>query len=132
MSDLIKGFSWQSQAYYWDAVKDNRAKDEFVIGKYAADGGCKFEFVIKFYEYGVQLCIFDDAFQALDEFSGVIGELKERGKGGVDPHGLYQILMLQNVTDMTRRKQDISDEERREFAISKLTPDERALLGVAQ
>jgi len=63
-----------SKQYYWENCKKGGCEDDILIGSYdLQDGGCDWEFAIKQINFNgdckkgsaIQICIFEDALQAL-------------------------------------------------------------------
>ena len=115
---MIRGFYHLKEAWYADVNLCNRFDgliDEVLIGFYGPDGdqGTSGEFAIKWTELGgklvPQLCVYDDAWDALTHFYDLLDAMKELNNTNPSPTDLCELLKRLGMKDLTPR-----DDARRE------------------
>lgn len=120
----VLGYHVARESWWWPILGPNRnADDDILVGRYAPDGGCRWEFTIAATNLGLQLRIYDEAWAAFEETSGLFAALSaiagDHDTTGVDdarqlrPRRSVPPLTLDHVrhvldgagfTDLTRRE----------------------------
>jgi hypothetical protein len=115
---MIRGFYHLKEAWYADANLNNRSDglvDEINIGFYGPDGdqGTTGEFAVRWTELGggvvPQLCVYDDAWEALTHFSDLLEEMAKLNYKNPSATDFCELLKRLGVKDLTPR-----DDARRE------------------
>lgn len=110
---MIRGFYHLSEAWYAEANFKDRTDgmvDNINIGFYSPDGngGTTGEFTVRWAELGgklvPQLCVFDDAWEALTYFSDLLRDMAVIDNGNISPKGFCIILKRLGIKDLTPRE----------------------------
>lgn len=97
-----KGFEQFSKTKYAKIVKDVPFIEEFMIGNYHSEGGCKYEFGIRFSKLDGKIVavveVFGDALIAFSEFNDLFLRLSEEKSLTIDI--VYKILVELGFKDI--------------------------------
>jgi hypothetical protein len=102
-----EGFTYSfvhfNRAWYADSIRDSiRVDDEIMVGLYADEGGCRWEFAIRWIslnEPTPRVEVFCDAWQAFAEVPGLFAELARRDD--LTPIECCEMLRRLGFTDRT-------------------------------
>ena len=117
---MIRGFYHLSEARYADANLTNRYDgliDEVMIGFYGPDGdqGTSGEFAVKWEHLGgkltPQLCVYDDAWDALTHFSDLLAEMAKLDKMSPSPAEFCELLKRLGMKDLTPRDSSVKEKK---------------------
>ena len=117
---MIRGFYHLSEAWYADAILTNRYDgliDEVLIGFYGPDGdqGTSGEFAVKWEHLGgklaPQLCVYDDAWEALSHFSDLLAEMAKLDSGSPSPTEFCELLTRLGIKDLTPRASSVKEKK---------------------
>jgi hypothetical protein len=102
MSKMIRGYHVSNRAFYKDVVKGPR----MMIGMYDSnDEGCSGEFEIKWVELDKKLCpeicMFDDSWKLLKEFSDLFEELAKLNEEAPTQDEMISLLNSLKFKDLT-------------------------------
>jgi hypothetical protein len=107
--DCFRGFIQVSKAWYGTGIiEDDGLLDSITMGFYDAQGGTTGEFTIDWIklsgEWTPELKVFEDAFDALYEFSDILKELAKLDGTNPHPNIIADLLISLNVKDRTPRQ----------------------------
>ena len=117
---MIRGFYHLSEAGYADANLTNRYDgliDEVTIGFYGPDGdqGTSGEFAVKWKLLGgkltPQLCVYDEAWDALTHFSDLLAEMAKLDKISPSPAEFCELLKRLGIKDLTPRASSVKEKK---------------------
>jgi hypothetical protein len=117
---MIRGFYHLAEAWYADANLKNRYDgliDEVMIGFYGPDGdqGTSGEFAVKWEHLGgkltPQLCVYDDAWEALTHFSDLLAEMAKLDKMSPSPVEFCELLKRLGIKDLTPRDSSVKEKK---------------------
>jgi hypothetical protein len=117
---MVRGFYHLSEAWYADANLTNRYDgliDEVMIGFYGPDGdqGTSGEFAVKWEnlcgKLAPQLCVYDDAWEALTHFSDLLAEMAKLDKMSPSPEEFCELLQRLGMKDLTPRDSSVKEKK---------------------
>lgn len=102
-----KGFTHLSKAWYGEAcLKDSEVIDKITIGFYAQDGGTSGEFCVAWEGLAgrpvPRLCVYDDGWSALNEFSDLIKKMADFDGQDISPEEFADLLLSMGIKDRTK------------------------------
>ena len=111
-ANCVRGFIWSNRARYKDVVE----RPSVSVGMYDVDGGgTTGEFSVQWIEIGThgsqrcvtpRLMVFDDAWDALLEFSDLLAKMKEVDGQDITDEQFVEILKGLGISDLTEYPQD--------------------------
>jgi hypothetical protein len=102
---LVKGYYSLADSY--PQQLEPGSEDEFAVGLYDTDGGCRYEFIVEVSELGsgraAQVKIFNDAFQAFDTDIDLFRALRAMETPNPTSRDIREVLDRCGYKDLTRQ-----------------------------